>query len=598
MLQAAIERIKEAREPLTVYLDDSAISDEDTQLIAEALKEACVPITLYLSHNNIGIVGVRALAEAMREALVPITLHLDKNRLGDDCAGVIADAIESVRFPFLLDLSCNDIGSAGAELIAEAIMRAKVALTLELGNNNIGDDGVRLIADAIKLAKVKLALYLHNNCIGDTGAGFIADAIKETPSPLFLDLGLNMIADSGAEYLAKAMIEAQCAVTLDLYWNNIGIRGAKLLAHALKHAKTPVDLYLSCGMDPDIAVVLNDAVTDNFIVDARLDPSRFLTRVGFSLCKKILEEKFNCPFMASIIQEYIGSFDLAWTEVAAIRAVEGASHENKYSSINSDLLNATYFTPLANQEMPELVEASLFAEQPQSEQFGTIQRFRSSTVFKRSRLTDYKWTPLKRRKLQSEDEEEQCYNLDKAEDDGSDSSSSDFSIQSFDGSGGSLQLSESVNQQTTTANPLSSIAQPAEQEKALQEDNNAAEQWLMTLFAWIKDLSLELQQQALSSFNMQQMLKLLWEMTDPHKFITDQLNSKPIEEVFTTEYQRYYGQDISWDHLIEYAKVKSHEFSFMDSDNVILSNGMLIGLLPQGDLGLQSSCFSTGLEDN
>jgi hypothetical protein len=59
---------------------------------------------------------------------------------------------------------------------------------------------------------------------------------------------------------------------------------------------------------------------------------------------EMLEQELCYPsVLAVLIQECICGDDLAWVEIAAIRAVEGASYEDKYSGINYELLRAVYF---------------------------------------------------------------------------------------------------------------------------------------------------------------------------------------------------------------------------------------------------------------
>jgi hypothetical protein len=76
-----------------------------------------------------------------------------------------------------------------------------------------------------------------------------------------------------------------------------------------------------------------------------------------------------------------------------------------------------------------------------------------------------------------------------------------------------------------------------------QDDTATAENLLMVLFPWIKDLPQELQQQILSSFIIQRVLEMLEGITHPDKFITDQLNNQSAEERFATDHTKYYGQD-------------------------------------------------------
>jgi hypothetical protein len=111
--------------------------------------------------------------------------------------------------------------------------------------------------------------------------------------------------------------EAQAPLTLYLYGNKIGEAGAKFLSEARE---------------------------DNFIIEARKNPIGFLSRIKFSSSMNMLGLSAIPSVLAKLVQGYIGDGDLAWIEVAAIRACEGASRDNKYASIDYDLLTAVYST--------------------------------------------------------------------------------------------------------------------------------------------------------------------------------------------------------------------------------------------------------------
>jgi hypothetical protein len=106
------------------------------------------------------------------------------------------------------------------------------------------------------------------------------------------------------------------------------------------------------------------------LIDAGSNPSAFFAKLRFNpfsllglrpiliqipIVKGLIE--LNYPKdIAFIIHEYDPDLDyLAWKAVAAIIAVEGASHDNKYSSINYELLAAAYPAPQAVGMVPGLV---------------------------------------------------------------------------------------------------------------------------------------------------------------------------------------------------------------------------------------------------
>jgi hypothetical protein len=93
--------------------------------------------------------------------------------------------------------------------------------------------------------------------------------------------------------------------------------------------------------------------------------------------------------------------------------------------------------------------------------------------------------------------------------------------------------------QTATNSDSSKDQQIVFQVISSGKKDSATENMLMKLFAWIKDLPEELQQQILSSFSVQQVLKFLENTLSPHKFIEDQSSFQVTQEKFETEHQPY-----------------------------------------------------------
>jgi hypothetical protein len=269
-------------------------------------------------------------------------LDLSLNGIGDAGAKFLSEGIKEARVPLTLYLRDNDIGEAGAKFISAGIKEARVPLTLNLKNNDIGEAGAEFLSEGIKEARFPLTLYLKNNDIGEAGAKFLSEGIKEARVPLTLDLSLNGIRDAGAKFLSEGIKEARVPLTLTLSFNGIGEAGAKFLSEGIKEARVPLtlDLY-NKGAG---AGFLSEAIEDNFIIEARANPVGFLSRIKLSQSMRILGLSAIPTVLANLVQGYIGDEDLAWIEVAAIRAVEGASRDNKYASIDYDLLTAVYST--------------------------------------------------------------------------------------------------------------------------------------------------------------------------------------------------------------------------------------------------------------
>jgi hypothetical protein len=354
-------------------------------------------------------------------------------------------------------------------------------------------------------------LVLNSNEIGDAGAKFISEGIKEALVPLTLILNFNGIGDAGAKFLAEGIKEARVPLTLDLRLN---------------------------GIEDDVQTLLDTAQKDNFIIDARSDSSKFLSSLEFSLTMRVTEQALGCPsVLANLVQGCIGDDnDLAWIEVAAIRACDGASYDNKYSSINYALLAASYFTPLGGHQAletaPTLVALGVELEQmkdDEQEEKRSVSRSRALPSLSRPRRK--KWNNDSALELL---DEEQYHNVSIIEDGGTAGSSSSSSSSSSSygsppgGGGGEAQLDELDSQQATAMNSL--LAQAINPVQATQVNNEAqaafeSETLLKKFVTWIKDLPEELQQHILSSFSIQQLLKFLETTLNPDKFIENQLSS-------------------------------------------------------------------------
>jgi hypothetical protein len=194
-------------------------------------------------------------------------------------------------------------------------------------------------------------LDLYSSALGDTGAELLAESLKTAQVPITLVLWGNIIGEAGARLFAEAIQLARIHINLDLGYNFLGDSGVKLLAESLKVARVPLSLNLGPYHE-----LTSNAQGDNFIIDAGTNPSEFLRQLKLSFSKKILEQKLGqVSVLAEMVQEYVGDEYLAWLEISAIRAVVGASHDNRYSSINYEMLQTAYSTLLIPDVPPVLV---------------------------------------------------------------------------------------------------------------------------------------------------------------------------------------------------------------------------------------------------
>jgi hypothetical protein len=227
--------------------------------------------------------------------------------------------------------------------LANAMMESCHPIILFFQALNLSEFDDELIAHLISKMYHPITLVFNNLEIKDCHMSAMIDAaIKAAQSPITLVFENSELSGCDTNRLAKTLKGARVPVTL--YFIESSIRPCEPLIAVLKEALAPIyikfdDVY---GFDQWL---YNDAVQDNFAIDARTNPSGFLRSLGFSMVSLMLNTTlYFCPKeLIEVIKSYISDSDLAWTEMLAIRTVEAASYENKYASINTAALLLKYF---------------------------------------------------------------------------------------------------------------------------------------------------------------------------------------------------------------------------------------------------------------
>jgi hypothetical protein len=597
--------IKAARYELSLELSSNNIGKAGVALLAEAIEVVQVPLSLGLGANSLGDDSVALLAEAIKVAQAPIVLHLDLNNIEETGARLLAGAMKVVQVPLGLGLSFNNIEEAGAKWLAEAIKVAKVPLKLDLERNNIKEAGARQLAEAIRCVRFPLFLGLNNNNIGNAGSELLAEAIKEAQviiaikadlitkgdvftksvikalklnflvftikteqNPFMLDLNGQNIGDDGAKLFAKAIEYAQAPLILRLGNSRMGNVGVKALVEAIKKARVPLNLDLSDNkVSANVARLVDESLKNNFVVDAISNLPRFLKLIGLNL-KGMIEHQLCYPsVLADIVCGYLSNGELAWTAVTTIRSIEGASRDNKYSSIDWKLLNNLYPGCFSgSQSTLEVNQAPLkpswvgfIGSTAMSLLSGganlfmrPIREIRDLLDFSTTQFLDVECPAQAAPNQAVEPYESKCdnssieYEGNITRSDSSASVNEESSSSSSSGSpppgGGAIDSAESLDRVVDLSVNAQSVNYEHREASERSDYNGAisdAETLLKTLFAWIKDLSDEQQHKIMSSFSM--VLELLEGTVNPHKFIADQLSDKPVSEVFEKEYSDLYG---------------------------------------------------------
>lgn len=288
-LKEALSIIKNTLEPVLLDMSDSNLGDEEIQVLTDALRKASVSITLDLSYNSIGDHGIKHLASLIGNSLLTIT-----------------------------SLAGNEIGDEGAKYLAEAISKISTAIVLDLSYNEIGDEGAKYLAEVVSEVSTAITLNLDSNHIGNIGAKYFAFAIKKASVPITLSLNYNDIEDG--RIFASAILEISIPLTLYLE----GTKAGRMLAYS-------------------------HVMDDSFVIEAGINPSLFIDKIKSNI-KFINKELpiiplnvahpvFSLDSVGKLITDFLGLLEIATINIKAIREV-GASIDNKYSSINYNVLNS------------------------------------------------------------------------------------------------------------------------------------------------------------------------------------------------------------------------------------------------------------------
>lgn len=234
--------------------------------------------------------------------------------LGNEGIMPLINALSEARYSTTLVFVGLAIWQFDVATLINLINKIVHPITLVFANINLGDNSVTSIARIIREARNPITLIFENSKIDDADVIMLAEAIKKTRAPIILDL-LKSDIEIGEPFI-KAMQEARAPAYIKFFTSNTITRR----------------LYI-------------DTMLDNFVVDAIRSPLKFFQHIGVGMVSHMIDRvlSFSPKELVGMVKSYIGDAELAWTEVLAIRNVDGASYQNKYSSINTTALMSKYF---------------------------------------------------------------------------------------------------------------------------------------------------------------------------------------------------------------------------------------------------------------
>jgi hypothetical protein len=454
--------------------------------LAAALEShACRLSNLLLWNNNLGDREAAAIASALPNSPI-VHLALTSNNIGVEGISKLASAIKGPKCKVRSFNVCyNPLNDAGILALSYQIKGSAIT-SLNLKGVNFSDQGANYLADILSMPDCKL-IWLEitaNPRMTNDGIVVIANAIKNNHTLLYLSLSIRHLYTNIVD-INNALIR-----NLGIFYDTCD----RLLLNHVVNSHDRERIFLQCK-----AITSNEA---RFITN--ISPGQHTKNLATEVIQKLQQEYdqhlVNCldailpTVLVNIVQIYVKEEDSQYyvsfsdrmrynTSAEAIQALDFTHEDSIASSTQSAAV-------LAKEGDGELGKENV-SDKTDSANFGDSSKSASyNSELGSEAQTDEEQTPINNLLADSR------------------YSKSDYVI----------------------AHP---IQLPDSKEK------ESPQSLLTTIFAWLKDLPEELQQQILSSFSVQQLLKFLETSLNPDKFVENQLSFESIQEKFEVEHQLY-----------------------------------------------------------
>jgi hypothetical protein len=457
---------------------------KDSQDLAAALESnTCRLSDFTLWDNNLGDREAEAIAIALPNTPI-VHLGIIFNNIDVEGISKLASAIKNPKCKVRsLNVCYNPLRDAGVIALSEQL-KGSALNSLNLAGVDFSDEGARELAYVLSMPDCKL-IWLDvsgNNCLTNYGIALITNSIKGNHNLLYCSFFSEYF------YPNTALLSNTLMRNMKIFYDT----GNRLL---LNYAVTSYDrerIFLQCKT---IISKETRSITN-------LSPTQYAKNFAAKVIQKLQQEYdqhlVNCldailpTALVNIVQTYVKEEDSQY-----------------YVSFSDSLHCST--SSQARQALDFTHEGSIAS----STQSATL-------------LTN-----------------ESAGELDK--ENVSDETDSANSGDSYEGATYNSELSSEAQTDEERA-PINNLLAGGHYSwiaHSMQlfdrKEKESPQSLLTTIFTWLKDLPEELQQQILSSFSVQQLLKFLEATLNPDKFIENQLSFESVHDKFEAEHKLYHN---------------------------------------------------------
>ena len=176
----------------------------------------------------------------------------------------------------------------------------------------------------------------------------VIEKINQAAIPIILSY--NSIKDKDALQFVEELKQASTFMRLSLSGSDIEIEGIKHIVSAIQKTSVPIKLLLLGNPAANQgSAYFKNAIEDNFAIEAGDNPGQFIDKIKSQvkfinqnvpiITLNVVHPIFSVDIVGKKITDFLGLLEIATINIKAIKEV-GASVDNKYSSINYNMLNS------------------------------------------------------------------------------------------------------------------------------------------------------------------------------------------------------------------------------------------------------------------
>ena len=229
-----VNEVIESQSSKVLHLNNSQITDDVANDIAQAIATNCTLVIVHLCNNKLNLAGIVTITNALQQLNTLKLLKLDGNYITTQAADGIAAVINNNLLLQIVSLGNNKLGTEGVIKIAKALRNLKHLNMLGLDDNGITDKAANAIADVIHSNTELEELLLNDNNLQSNGMKVICENARHIKSFKVLLLQNNSITEEAADDLAAMIINNPLLENFDVSNNKMRSIGLIKVVQALK----------------------------------------------------------------------------------------------------------------------------------------------------------------------------------------------------------------------------------------------------------------------------------------------------------------------------------------------------------------------------